>query len=301
MAAPEYAFIASEAARARARGAVAALNSLGYDARHYAPESPQALEARRARAVVFCDVPPDVPNYVYDLREIPGTDLEVCRQAFVVTAPSENIAQAAAARLGRAVEVVPEPLEGERRAPRAARVKPRSRPLEWLAQRAGLATGAWRTRLLWSGEEKDIEAIVGAYPALQRLGRELPLELHCVAAPEALERLLERVQEDAPEALTLSVEAASPAAMARALEACDFVLLPPDERRRRAGLHAGRLAIGGADPCEAIRSALAHPRETLEGLQSAQRELDQTHAPAVVARAWVRIFMKAATTKNKGQ
>ena len=296
MAAPEYAFIASEAARARARGAVAALNSLGYDARHYAPESPQALEARRARAVVFCDVPPDVPNYVYDLREIPGTDLEVCRQAFVVTAPSENIAQAAAARLGRAVEVVPEPLEGERRAPRAARVKPRSRPLEWLAQRAGLATGAWRTRLLWSGEEKDIEAIVGAYPALQRLGRELPLELHCVAALEVLERLLERVQEDAPDALTLSVEAASPATMARALEACDFVL-PPDERRRRAALHAGRLAIGGGDPCEAIRWALRHPRETLESLQRAQHDLDATHAPAVVARAWVRILMKAATKK----
>ena len=297
MAAPEYAFIASEAARARARGAVAALNSLGYDARHYAPESPQALEARRAKAVVFCDLPPDVSSFsfIYDLLRAENIDL--ARGALAVTAPSEELAQAAAARLGREVEVVPEPLEGERRAPRAARVKPRSRPLEWLAQRAGLATGAWRTRLLWSGEEKDIEAIVGAYPALQRLGRELPLELHCVAAPEALERLLERVQEDAPEALTLSVEAASPAAMARALEACDFVLLPPDERRRRAALHAGRLAIGGGDPCEAIRWALAHPRETLEGLQRAQRELDQTHAPAVVARAWVRIFMKAATKK----
>jgi len=299
MAAPEYAFIASEAARARARGAVAALNSLGYDARHYAPESPQALEARRAKAVVFCDLPPDVSSFIYDLLR--AENIDMARGALAVTAPSEELARAAAARLGREVEVVPEPLEGERRAPRAARVKPRSRPLEWLAQRAGLATGAWRTRLLWSGEEKDIEAIVGAYPALQRLGRELPLELHCVAAPEALERLLERVQEDAPEALTLSVEAASPAAMARALEACDFVLLPPDERRRRAALHAGRLAIGGADPCEAIRWALAHPRETLEGLQRAQRELDQTHAPAVVARAWVRIFMKAATTKNKGQ
>ena len=295
MAAPEYAFIASEAARARARGAVAALNSLGYDARHYAPESPQALEARRAKAVVFCDLSPDVSSFIYDLLR--AENIDMARGAFAVTAPSEELAQAAAARLGREVEVVPEPLEGERRAPRAARVKPRSRPLEWLAQRAGLATGAWRTRLLWSGEEKDIEAIVGAYPALQRLGRELPLELHCVAAPEALERLLERVQEDAPEALTLSVEAASPAAMARALEACDFVLLPPDERRRRAALHAGRLAIGGADPCEAIRWALAHPRETLEGLQRAQRELDQTHAPAVVARAWVRIFMKAATKK----
>lgn len=295
MAAPEYAFIASEAARARARGAVAALNSLGYDARHYAPESPQALEARRAKAVVFCDLSPDVSSFIYDLLR--AENIDMARGAFAVTAPSEELAQAAAARLGREVEVVPEPLEGERRAPRAARVKPRSRPLEWLAQRAGLATGAWRTRLLWSGEEKDIEAIVGAYPALQRLGRELPLELHCVAAPEALERLLERVQEDAPEALTLSVEAASPAAMARALEACDFVLLPPDERRRRAALHAGRLAIGGGDPCEAIRWALAHPRETLEGLQRAQRELDQTHAPAVVARAWVRIFMKAATKK----
>jgi hypothetical protein len=133
---------------------------------------------------------------------------------------------------------------------------------------------------------------VGAYPALKRLGAALPLALHCVAQPEALEALRGKLREDAPDALRLSFEAASPQAMARALEDCDFVLLPRAPRLQREVAHAGRPAIVGEDPCEALRWALAHPRETLEGLQRAQQQLDETCTPAVVARAWVRLFMK---------
>ena len=283
----EYAFIASEAARGRARAAVRALNALGYDARHYGPES---AEARRAKAVVFCDLAPDTPRFVYDVLDLRG--IEHARAAYAITAPTVELAQAAASRVGRPVEVVPEPLEGPRRAPRAARIRPRSRPLEWLARRAGLATDAWRTGLLWIVEKPDAETIVGAYPALKALGRDLPLSLHCIGEPEVLEALRGALPQEAPDAVRLSFEASTPEAMARALEACDFVLLPRAPRLQREVLHAGRLAIVDADPCEAIRRALAHPRETLESLQRAQQQLDEIHAPAVVARAWVRIFMK---------
>ncbi|MGQ0546523.1 MAG: hypothetical protein ACT4P3_14510 [Betaproteobacteria bacterium] len=285
---PEYAFIASDAARRRARGAVLALNTLGYDARHYGAD---AAEARRAKAVVFCDVRPDTAKFVFDFAD--ERHLEFAEGAAALTAPTVAIAEAAARRLRRVVEVVPEPFEGARRAPRAPRLKARSRALEWLARRAGLATDAWRTRLMWTGEKPDVETIVGAYPALKNLGAELPLALHCVAPPEALDALLERLQEDAPEAVRFSFEAASPRALSGALEACDFVLAH-DARLQREALHAGRLAIGGADPCEAIRRALADPHGTLEELQRAQRQLDETCAPAVVARAWVRIFMKGS-------
>lgn len=288
--APEYAFIASAAARSRAQGAVAALNALGYDARRYEASADAAPESRRAQAVVFCDAPPDTERFIYDFLSLETTP-PVAR-AWALTAPSEELARKAQAQLGRAVEVIADPLEGPRRPPRAARARPRSRPLEWLAERAGLATGSWRTRLFWNGEIADIEPLVGAYPALQRLGREVPLELHCVAAPQALDALLERIREDDPQALKLSVEAASPESLVQAVEACDFVIFPPDARRRRAAAHAGRLAIGADNPCEAIRWALAHPRETLESLSRAQAELDEIHAPAVVARAWVRLFMK---------
>jgi len=285
--APEYAFIASETARARVRGAVAALNALGYDARHYAAD---AAEARRAKAVVFCDVRPDTARFVCDL--VDERNLQFAEGAYAITCPTVELAQVVAPRLGRAVEVVPEPLEGARREPRAARAKPRSRPLEWLARRAGLATDTWRTQLLWTGDESDVETIVGAYPALQRLGAELPLTLHCVAAPEVLEALREQVREDAADAVRLSFEVASSQVLARALEACDFLLLPRAARLQRAAVQAGRHAIVGDNPCDAIREALAHPRETLESLQSAQQKLDAAHAPAVVARAWVRIFMR---------
>ena len=239
---------------------------------------------------MFCDVQPDVDSFVYDVLD-PDKAAQ-SGKAFLITAATPELAQAAGARLGRLVDVVPDPLEGPRLTPRAARARPRSRPLEWLARRAGLATDTWRTRLLWTGEIPDVELIVGAYPALRGLGAELPLALHCVAAPDVLDALLDQVQEDAPDAVKLSFEAASPATMARALDACDFVLLPGSARLRRLALQAGRHAIAGENPCEAIRWALAHPRETLEGLQRAQQKLDEAHAPAVVARAWVRIFMK---------
>lgn len=284
---PEYAFVASAGAWHRAQGAVAALTALGYDARLY---SPGAAEPQRAKAVVYCDAEPEVARFVYDV--LAPERLEPARAAYAVTCPDLELAQAAAPRLGRAIEVVPEPLEGERRPPRAARAGLRSRPLEWLARRAGLATDAWRVHLAWFGRESDVEAIVGAYPALKALGGELPLELTCVAPAEALDGLRARMPEDAPERLRLGFEAASAEALSRALEACDFALVPPEARLQRRALHAGRHAIAAGNPCEAIRWALAHPRETLESLQRAQHELDQTHAPARVARAWARILMK---------
>jgi len=90
--APEYAFVASDAARARARGAVAALNALGYDARHYAAD---AAEARRAKAVVFCDVRPDTERFVCDL--VDDHHLEFAQGAYALTCPTVELAQALAA------------------------------------------------------------------------------------------------------------------------------------------------------------------------------------------------------------
>lgn len=290
MSAPEYAFIASEATRVRARGAVAALNALGYDARHYGAD---AAEARRAKVVVFCDVPPDTARFVYDVFE--EANFGLAKGAYAITAATPELSQRAATRLGREVEVVPDPLEGPRRPPRTGRVRGgRSWLLERLAKLAGLDMEIFRVRLLWTGGKEDIETIVGAYPGLKALGAEMPLSLRCVAAPEVLEALLARVQEDAPKAVRLAFEAASPLALALALEQCDFLLLPREERLRRMALHAGRHAIVGENPCQAIRWALAHPMATLEELQRAQRLLDQVHAPEVVARAWARILMKGS-------
>lgn len=284
---PEYAFVASDAAWQRARGAVAALTALGYDARLYPPGAP---EPQRAKAVVYCDAAPEVARFVYDVLA-PGR-LEPAGAAYAVTCADLELAQETAPRLGRAVEVVPDPVLGERRAPRAARAKTRSRPLEWLARRAGLATDAWRLRLAWIGSETGVETIVGAYPMLAALGRELPLDLACVAAPAALERLRSRLPEKAPEGVRIAFEEASAEALSRALDACDFALVPGDPRLRRMAVHAGRIPVAADNPCEAIRRALAHPREALENLQRAQSELDETHAPALVARAWARILMK---------
>jgi hypothetical protein len=305
MAPPEYAFIASPAARGRARRAAAALSSLGYDARQYPAEG--SPEARGAKAVVLCGLarsPQPVARFVIDLIELPG---EPSADAYAFTAATADLAQAAAKLLQRPVQYIPDPLEGQRAAPRAVRVRTRSRAVEWLARRAGVATDAWRTALLWSGEEDGLDALVRAYPSLKRLGRQVPLELRCIAQPAVLEALAERLHEDEPEAVRLALQASSAAAMAQGLAACHLVLLPAEPAFLADALHAGRLAIArpnprfgalaefawiGEDPGEGIRWALANPRAALERVRRGQSHVEEAHAPATVARAWARILMK---------
>jgi DNA-binding FadR family transcriptional regulator len=305
MAAPEYAFIASPAARGRARRAAGALNTLGYDARQYPAEG--SPDARGAKALVLCGLarsPQPAARFVVDLIELPG---EASADAFAFTAASEDVAQAAAKLLQRPVQYIPDPLEGPSAAPRAVRVRTRFAAMEWLARRAGVATDAWRTALLWSGELDELDALVRAYPSLKRLGRQVPLELRCITEPAVLEALAERLHEDEPEALRLALQAWSPAAMAQGLAACHLVLLPREPASVADALHAGRLAIAtpnprfgtlaefawiGDDPAEGIRWALANPRAALERLRRGQSHVEEAHAPAAVARAWARILMK---------
>jgi len=226
--------------------------------------------------------------------------------------------QYAAARLGslakRPVEVVAEPYAGYSGEPRAARPRRRSRALEWLAARAGVAADAWRMGLLWIGEADGVASIIGLAPQLQRLGREIPLALRCLcAAGSGLDALAEGLHEDDPDSLRLSIEAWSPMASAHALATCDLVLLPGQTPANAswliAALCAGRFpvchqspdyaALGefawvGNDLAEGIRWALSHPEEVLARLDRAQDYVGRVHAPAAVARGWIEIFRKIA-------
>jgi hypothetical protein len=207
-----------------------------------------------------------------------------------------------------------EPLQGARRSTHVPHSRRRSRALDWLAERARLATESWRLRLLWSGEETDVASIVEACPSLVRLGRDIPLALQCVAPQgAALETLADSLHEEDPDALRLTLQAWSPAVMAHALATCDLVLLPGTGgallSRLIASLHAGRLGIAqtsphygklgdfawlGTDLAEGVRWALSHPAEVAERLTRGQRYLDQVHDPASVARAWMTLFLKGS-------
>jgi hypothetical protein len=346
---PEYAFLtpwrfveergvissASIIAASRTLAPVFALNALGYEARAYSfpAATAQLAELHSAKALVFGDLgAADAASYrnilasvsarvFYDLVERPaeGTSsfdfcLEAAEAGAAFTAAGDEVAQAVSALAGRPVELLPEPLQGLRHKPQTARARPRSRPLEWLAHRARLATETWRLRLLWSGEEAEVASMVQAYPSLERLGREIPLSLRCMALQgAALETLAESLREELPEALRLTLAAWSPATMAHALGSCDFVLLPGSgaalPSRLIAALHGGRLGIAypspyygklsefawvGDDLAEGIRWALSHPTQVLDRIGRGQQYLDQVHDPTSVAHAWIRLFLKAS-------
>ncbi|HYN11183.1 MAG TPA: hypothetical protein VET51_00885 [Burkholderiales bacterium] len=282
---PEYAFLTpapifaaegetyspSLTAHSRTLGPVRALGTLGYDARAYSLShgKPNLEELRQAKAVVFGEGAPPIeglsgPLLIFDRNQIPDV------------------------------------YEGPELEPRAPRAQPRSRALNWLAARAGLATESWRIRLLWVGEATDLEALESSLKSLQGLGREIPLELRCLS-PQA-DAVADRLREEDPEALRLAVETWSPAAMRHALFDCDLVVLP---QTPLTAIHAGRFAIApraarrlgefawsGDEPAEGIRWALSHPSDVLDRLRRGQQYVNEFHAPAAVGRAWIRLFMK---------
>jgi hypothetical protein len=317
-------------AAARILGPTFALNQLGYIARAFSLSNETAIgpELRGAKAVVFADLhagPAAVYESLlaefggrvfYDLTEVPtpGTSSErFCReQRIMLTTASDHVAQKASALIGRPVRTVAEPFQGARDVPRAPETRRRSPLAQWLARRAGVDTESWRLRLLWSGDGDELAALVSAWPLLRELGRGLPIALHCMApAGGTMERFAGDVGAGADEKLPVTVEAWSPAAMARALATCDLVLLAdagPAARSRLIGaLHAGRFCIASPSPhhgeladyawvgenlAEGIGWSLSHPAQVLARLAAGQRFLDEVHAPAAVARRWVDLFSR---------
>ena len=344
---PEYAFVTaapfikegaprtspSAVARSRTLAPVSALIELGYDARAYSlcAEDDLAASLRDSKAIVLGDseqwcyadllagVRAEKVLLDFVAAPRPGTTrFDSYAGAFPRAAGLTAATQYVAAELGplasRPVEVVVDPFTGYSGEPRAARPRRRSRALEWLAARAGVAADAWRMRLLWIGEADGVASIIELAPQLQRLGREIPLALRCLcAAGSGLDALAEGLHEDDPDSLRLSIEAWSPMASAHALATCDLVLLPGQTpahaSRLIATLCAGRFpvchqspdcaALGefawvGNDLAEGIRWALSHPEEVLARLDRAQDYVGRVHAPAAVARAWIEIFRKIA-------
>jgi len=328
IAAPEYAFVTpapifragdavsspSAVARARTLSPVFALNALGYEAAAFSLSAADAaLPAilRRAKVVVLGEAgAATAPRYrpllaeladraVLDIVRIPAAaDLPA---AAALSAASEHVAD----RL-RAFHI-PDACAGPAFAPSAARAPRASRILRWLGERAGLAPEALRIRLLWSGEEEeDADAIAHAYPALEKLGQRMPLLLRCVCLQgPALESAADRLIEKDPDALRIALEAWSPPAMSAALAACNLVLLPSAAGLLGA-IYAGRFAIAqpspyygpladfawiGEDVAEGIAWALAHPEEVLHRIARGQEYVNRVHAPEIVARAWIQLFL----------
>lgn len=221
-------------------------------------------------------------------------------RATAVTVPSMALAERCRVRVQAPVHVVPDPVEGERRAPRFA---PRSRRIEL----------AW-----FGGQLRTFADLAGTLPALGRFAEGRPLRLTVVM--NADERVKARLAQASSGGLDTRFAEWSLEGLAAVLDASDAVLLPGDAadpmravasaNRLVRALWAGRAVIasplpaylpfGGAavlreDLVEGLRQALAQPREVERGIADGQALIEHTLAPAPVARLWAEVLERART------
>src|SRR3989454_5613757 len=194
---PEYAFVTaapfikegaprtspSAVARSRTLAPVSALIELGYDARAYSLRAEHDLAAslRDSKAIVLGDfeewcyaellagVAAEKVLLDFVAAPEPGTArFESYVSAFPRVAGLTAASQYVAAKLGplakRPVEGVAGPHAGYSGEPPGGRPRRRSRALEWLAARAGVAAGGWRMGLLWVRGGGRGAAIIGPAP-----------------------------------------------------------------------------------------------------------------------------------------
>jgi hypothetical protein len=246
-------------------------------------------------------------------RDFYATSLPQCR---AVTTVSERLAETLRRFTSRPVLIVPEPSEGERRAPQAFITRKPPGPLAWLAGRIGLSSDLWRVRLLWFGYPANLPPLLELIPELEALARRHPLMLTCVTNPVAeIKALMSETRTRESSALRVQFIPWSPLATPGIIESNDLVLIPSAYRdpvkqakspnRLVAGLHGGRFVVAhplpayapyaafawiGEDLCEGVEWAIRHPREVVERISRGQAYIDERHSAEAVARFWLDVL-----------
>lgn len=183
-------------------------------------------------------------------------------------------------------------------------------------------------RLLWFGNlmKSNAAAVEAGLLALMERVRGRPLALDFVAAAEReaplVAPLLAKLVAANPQ-LTTRFVAWSPEATLRAIDECDFVLLPQDtssawlsaksHNRLVEAIRGGRLAIAspipsylelaegawvGEDLAQGLEWALANPAAAAERVRAGQAAIANRFSPEAVGRKWLDALQPAATPRR---
>jgi glycosyltransferase involved in cell wall biosynthesis len=238
--------------------------------------------------------------------------VELVARADVVTVATAALAEICAQHAKVPIQVVADPVEGERRKARFA--PPRA---SWLG-RVGLRRVATEPlRLLWfGGQYRNFLDLAALFPALSELATAQPIDLAIVMNPdERIARELASLEDRGPDGLAAHFVEWSLAALSGELERCNLVLLPSDLRdsmrtvaspnRLARALWAGRAVVAhplpsyiefrdaallGADLVDAIRWAVAHPGQMAARIELGQQIVATRYSGAAIGQRWYEVL-----------
>lgn len=238
----------------------------------------------------------DLCDDVFNMAGRIGLAGELAMRASAVTVPTLSLAKRFMKRLRCPIHVVPDGIEGARGIPAA----PRSR-------------GA--LRLLWYGWQHKIGAVADGLEALARFARDRRrILLSCVTNLAPIQPDLARVMRGGTEDLSVRVFAWRQDIYLNAFAEADLVIVPSGASLRESGaspirmaqaLWSGRLPIvertAGYLTAEfapfgcfhdsltdGIAWAMEHPRQVMDRIVAAQRQIESTRSPGALARDWHR-------------
>lgn len=253
--------------------------------------------ARQAQArgvrIVF-----DVCDNRYEAPGVGAHYLAMTRLADMVVCNTPEMAQIVAAHTGRQAAVIEDPYEGDR-------VAPKFSPGE-------------RLKLLWFGHPTNLDSLNAAMADLVAFGAGHPFHLVMLTQfnPDFPAAVAELNQLYGPR-IGFSFTPWSLEAQARALEACDLVILPIVDGPRKIGksanrlvnaLWAGRPAVAnplaayapfepwmpiGQRLSEGLVELLQAPDDVPRRIAQAQDYIATRYAPGVIADQWRQVLTRA--------
>jgi glycosyltransferase involved in cell wall biosynthesis len=257
------------------------------------------------RSVVF-----DFNDYYFESPAFKSFYETAGQRARFWSACSAAFARALASRTRLPIFEMPDPYEGPGGAPHAPNLDTEKRSV--LARFTKRFSDPQQILVLWFGHPANLQSLADVMAKLEQLGREQPLELHCVTYPQpSIVKLCEEINRARLPGFRAKFTAWSTETTWQALESCDLVLLPAilnekglvkSANRLIETLRAGRIAVAHPLPAylefksfawigeqleEGIRSVVRNPAVALQRAREGQRYVLEKFSPRSIAERWI--------------
>ncbi|MDF9391552.1 MULTISPECIES: methyltransferase domain-containing protein [Methylococcus] len=230
-----------------------------------------------------------------------------------VTVPTAAMGKVVLQHTGLIAAVIPDPVEGQRKAPSAMRT---------VGRRVGLfASTREAARLLWFGHPSNLPALLAVIPSLRALAQQYPIELEIVTSRNpGLEDLLSTHAATASKNFRILFSEWSLRALEDAMERCDLVIVPGDPEGRRESvkshnrlteaLWAGKYVVAhplpayqdfidwawiSEDLVTGIKWALTHPDMVPNQVAQAQVFINDHLTPEHMGARWLELIAETGS------